>query len=78
MELTAEALARSLVSVGYAEAEVRKTLVARFPDDDVDQLIADARKWEAGIEVDLAEAQARDERAARDAEHDLSKSNKKE
>lgn len=77
-ELTAEALARSLVSVGYPDAEIRKTLVTRFPDDDVDELVAAAREWEAGIEVGLSEGQQRDERAAHAAEHDLSKSNRPE
>ena len=71
MTLTIDQLARSLVSVGYEQEEIRATLVERFPDADVDQALDEAYRWHNRIELDLAEAQERDERAPREAEHNL-------
>lgn len=71
---TIEATARFLVNLDYDEAEVRRTLTMQFPGGDVDAAMEDARAHKARLDAEIAAVTARDDQAARAAEHDLGRS----
>lgn len=71
-------VARTLFGLGYNAAEVRETVVRRFPEADVDDVVQEARRDVANLDLDLAQSEEDEQRAAREAEHNLSKSNEPE
>lgn len=74
MKLTAQQLANTLVAAGYPDDEIRNVLLDRHPEQDPDDLIAEAREGFERIDRELAEGEAREADAARAAEHDTSRS----
>jgi hypothetical protein len=71
---TIESTARFLVGLEYDEAEVRRTLAAQFPGEDIDAALADARQHKARLEAEVAAIEGDQAAAAVESEHDLSKS----
>lgn len=71
---TIEATARFLVGLDYDAAEVRRTLAAQFPADDVEAAMSAAYAHKARLRSEVAAVENRQAAAARAAELDLSKS----
>lgn len=66
-------MARALAGVGYDRAKMVAALHRHFPDSDAERLIDDATAWAEKLDASLGEGERLEAGAARDAEHDLTK-----
>lgn len=71
---TIEATARFLVSLGYDDAEVQRTLTEQFPGGDVEAAMRDAHAHKERVDAEVAEIEDREAAAARASELDLDRS----
>lgn len=68
-------MARFLVGLGYSREKVADALTRTFPNENVDNLIADAARKAAECDLEIDQQLAEEARRALAAEHDLNRSN---